>query len=167
MATLTTGTVNFGDDIFVNSMPMIRTIAQRLKTYNVRPEIEIFDVGMIDTAKRLIKEGLLEDRLHFDFVLGVPGALSASIRNLHFLIETLPEHCTWSVAGVGRHELPMAYEAIKLGGHVRVGLEDNIYISRGELAKGSSELVKHVADYAAKQGRVLATIDDAKHLLRI
>lgn len=167
MATLTTGTVNFGDDIFVNSLPMIRTIAERLKKYQIRPEFEIFDVGMLDTAKKLLKDGLVDAPAHFDFVLGVPGALSASVRHLHFLVESLPEGSTWSVAGVGRHELPMAEEAIKLGGHVRVGLEDNIYIAKGQLARGSWELVEHVAKIAAAHQRPLASMADARDLLQI
>ncbi len=168
MATLTTGTVNFGDDVFWNDMATIRTIAQRLQTHAIRPEVEIFDTGMVDTALRLRKEGLLDpDALHFDFVLGVPGAMGARIENLEFLVSMLPEGCTWSVAGVGRHELPMAYAAIDMGGHVRVGLEDNIYVSKGVLAKSNAELVEKVVEYAQKVGRPLATIEQAKTLLNI
>lgn len=167
MATLTTGTVNFGEDVFMNSVPQIRVIAERLKRYGIKPEIEVFEVGMVEMAKRLLKEGLVEAPLHFDFVLGVPGAMPASARHLAFLIEELPEGSTWSVAGVGRHELPLAYEAIARGGHVRVGLEDNVYLSKGVLAKGSWELVQSVAQHAAEQGRPLATPAQAAALLGI
>lgn len=167
MATLTTGTTNFGDDVFMNSLPMIRTIAERLRHYGVRPEVEIFDTGMVDTALKLLKDGLLEEPVHFDFVLGVPGAMGGAPENLDFLVSKLPAASTWSVAGVGRHELPLAYKAIEMGGHVRVGLEDNIYVARGELAKGSWELVEKVAEHAAKVGRPLHTPDSAAEMLHI
>lgn len=166
MATLTTGTVNFGEDVFLNSMPMIRQIAARLQEFGVRPEIEVFDTGMIDTALRLQKEGLLDEQLHFDFVLGVPGAMGAAPENLDFLVSKLPPHSSWCVAGVGRHELPLAYKAIEMGGHVRVGLEDNIYLSKGVLAAGSYELVEQVAKHAAAVGRPLHTPETARTLLR-
>lgn len=167
MATLTTGTVNFGDDVFMNSMPMIRQIAARLSALKIKPEIEIFEVGMLETAKRLVREGLLEEPLHVDFVMGVPGAMPANARLLRFLVDELPLLSTWSVAGIGRHELPLAFEAVLMGGHVRVGLEDNVYISKGELAKGSWELVAAVADYATQRGRALATPAQAAALLGV
>jgi 3-keto-5-aminohexanoate cleavage enzyme len=167
MATLTTGTVNFGDDVFMNSLPMIREIATALAAHGVRPEIEVFEAGMVDTALRLLREGLLEGPLHFDFVLGVPGAMGGRRENLEFLVSMIPEGSTWSVAGVGRHELPLARAAIELGGHVRVGLEDNIYVSKGVLAKGSYELVEVVAGYAAELGRPLATPEQAARILRV
>ncbi len=167
MATLTTGTVNFGDDVFLNSLPMIRTIARRLKALGIRPEIEVFDTAMIDTALRLCDEGLLELPLHFDFVLGVPGAMGASERNLNFLVESIPDGSTWSVAGVGRYELPLAYRAIEMGGHVRVGLEDNIYLKKGVLAEGSYQLVERVVRHSEKFGRPIATVDEARSILRI
>ena len=167
MATLTTGTVNFGDDVFMNSLPMIREIATALASHGVRPEIEVFEVGMVDTALRLLREGLLEGPLHFDFVLGVPGAMGGRRENLEFLVSMIPEGSTWSVAGVGRHELPLARAAIEMGGHVRVGLEDNIYLSKGVLAKGSYELVEVVAGYAAELGRPLATPEQAAQILRL
>lgn len=167
MATLTTGTVNFGEEVFMNDLPTIRTIAARLKEHGVRPEIEIFDTGMVDTALRLIKEGLLDEQLHFDFVLGVPGGMSARIESLDFLIAMIPEGSTWSVAGMGRHELPLARAAIDRGGHVRVGLEDNIYVSKGVLAKGSWELVDAVVEYAQEVGRPIATPSEAARALRV
>jgi 3-keto-5-aminohexanoate cleavage enzyme len=167
MATLTTGTVNFGDDVFMNSWPMITTIAERLQTFGIRPEIEIFDTGMVDNAMRLVKEGLLEPPLHFDFVLGVPGAMGARVENLEFLIGMIPDDATWSVAGIGRHELPLAYWAVEHGGHVRVGLEDNVYLSRGVLAEGSWQLVEQVVAHAQGFGRAITTPDEAATILGI
>ena len=167
MATLTTGTINFGDEVFLNDMPTIRTIAKRLQGASIRPEIEIFDAAMIDTALRLCREELLDPPLHFDFVLGVPGGLGASRRNLEFLVGSIPVGSTWSVAAMGRHQLPMAKLAIDLGGHVRVGLEDNIYLQKGVLAQGSWELVEAVVQHSCAAGRPIATIEETREILRI
>lgn len=167
MATLTTGTVNFGDEVFWNPRPLVRELARRMKTAGIVPEIECFDAGMIDEAFALEREGLLAFPAHFDFVLGVPGALAAKVDALDFLHSQLPEGSTWTVAGVGRHQLPMAGLAIERGGNVRVGLEDNVYASKGVLAKGSFELVELAAGLAAAQGRAIATPAQARSLLRL
>ncbi len=167
MATLTTGTVNFGDDVFMNSWPMIKTIAERLQKHGIRPEVEIFDTGMVDNAMRLVREGLLEAPVHFDFVLGVPGAMGARIENLKFLVGMIPEDSTWSVAGIGRHELPLGFWAIEHGGHVRVGLEDNVYVEKGVLAEGSWQLVDKIVQRAQEVGRPIASPIWAAERLRI
>lgn len=167
MATLTTGTVNFGDDVFWNPRSLVREIARRMREAGIVPEIEVFDAGMIDEAYALQKEGLLDFPAHFDFVLGVPGALAAKEAAVEFLRSQLPEGSTWCIAGVGRHELPMAKLALEKGGNVRVGLEDNIFLSRGVLAKGSFELVSQVASLAKEMGREVATPDQARGILRL
>lgn len=167
MATCTTGTVNFGDDVFWNPRSLVRQIASRIKEAGIVPEIECFDAGMLDEAYALNKEGLLDFPAHFDFVLGVPGAMAAKRDAVEYLRSQLPEDSTFTVAGVGRHELPMAELAIELGGHVRVGLEDNIYVSKGVLAKGSFELVEKVAELAKAKGRPIATPAQAREILRI
>jgi 3-keto-5-aminohexanoate cleavage enzyme len=167
MATLTTGSVNFGDDIFANAVPMIRQIAQRLRQFGVRPEIECFDSGMVDTALRLAREGLIDLPAHFNFVLGMPGGMGGTERHLDFVRSWLPQGCTWSVAGIGRFEMPLAAHAIAHGGHVRVGLEDNIFLRKGVLAAGSYELVAAVAALAREAGRPLATVEQARELLRL
>lgn len=167
MATLTTGTVNFGDDVFMNSLPTVRAIAERLREFGVRPEIEVFEVGMLETAMKLAKEGVLEEPLHVDFVLGVPGAMGGSAENLDFLVSRLPSTWTWCVAGIGRYEFPLAEQAIRLGGHVRVGLEDNVYVSKGVLAQGSWELVQRIVEFANDAGRTIATPDVASEILGI
>jgi 3-keto-5-aminohexanoate cleavage enzyme len=167
MATLTTGTVNFGDEVFSNPRPVVRDIAQRIRSCGAVPEVECFDAGMVDEALALAREGLLSLPAHFDFVLGVPGALGASPEALRFLISRLPEGCSWTVAAMGRHELPFAELAIKLGGNARVGLEDNIYLRKGVLAKGSHELVGAVSEAATRLGRPLADPGLARKLLRL
>ncbi|MBI5497499.1 MAG: 3-keto-5-aminohexanoate cleavage protein [Deltaproteobacteria bacterium] len=167
MATLSCGTVNFGDDVFMNSWPMIKDIAARIRKRGITPEIEAFDAGHIDTMLRLAKEGLVDLPAHVDLVLGVPGGLSAGERQLEFMVGSLPPGCTWTVAGVGRHQLPMAYYAVERGGNARVGLEDNIFLKKGVLAQGSAPLVAAVAEHARKVGRPLATPTQARELLRV
>ncbi len=164
MATLTCGSVNFGDDIFENSFPIMRGILKKMNEYGVRPELEIFDKGHIANARKLARERLLSFPQHVDLVLGVPGGLEATVQNLADLVDALPDGCTWSVAGIGRQQLPMAMAAIAMGGHVRVGLEDNLFYSRGRLAR-NEELVARVARIAAEAGRPVATPDQARKLL--
>ncbi len=164
MATLTCGSVNFGDDIFENSFPIMRDLLKKMNEFGVRPELEIFDKGHLANARRLAKERLLSFPQHVDFVLGVPGGLEATVQNLCDLVDDLPEGCTWSVAGIGKRQLPMAMAAIAMGGHVRVGLEDNLFYSRGRLAK-NEELVARVVRLAAEAGRSIATPDRARKVL--
>jgi 3-keto-5-aminohexanoate cleavage enzyme len=164
MATLTCGTVNFGDDVFENSFPIMRGILAKMHEFGVRPELEIFDKGHLANARRLAKEGLLAFPQHVDLVLGVPGGLEATVQNLTDLVDDIPEGCTWSVAGIGRQQLPMALAAIAMGGHVRVGIEDNIYYSKGRLAR-NEELVARVARIAEEAGRPVATPAQAREIL--
>jgi 3-keto-5-aminohexanoate cleavage enzyme len=164
MATLTCGSVNFGDDIFENSFPIMRGILARMNEFGVRPELEIFDKGHLANARRLAKEGLLTFPQHVDLVLGVPGGLEATVANLCDLVGDLPAGCTWSVAGIGRQQLPMAMAAIAMGGHVRVGLEDNLYYSKGRLAR-NEELVARVARISEEAGRPVATPGQARDIL--
>ncbi len=164
MATLTCGTVNFGDEVFENSFPIMRGILAEMDRYGVRPELEVFDAGHLANAKRLVKEGAMRFPQHVDFVLGVPGALEATARNLTYLVDTLPDGCTWSVAAIGRDQLPMATIALAMGGHVRVGIEDNIYYSKGRLAR-NDELVARVARIAGELGRPVATPEEARSML--
>lgn len=165
MCTLSTGTCNFGDDIFVNTQPDMEYFAEEIAKYNVVPEIEVFDLGMIANAKRLMKKGLIPDKLNFDFVLGVPGALLGTPKALITMVEELPAGCTWTVAGIGRYELPLATMAIAMGGNVRVGFEDNIYFTKGVLAQSNAQLVQRVADLAKVYGREIATPDEARAIL--
>lgn len=165
--TFSLGTLNFGSDVFSNPPPLLETFAKTFAEQSLQPEIEIFDAGMVDTLKRMLKKGLLTTPLHVDFVLGVPGGMAGTLRNLVFLIESLPEGCSWTVAGVGASQLPMAMHAIALDGHVRVGLEDNIYYRKGELSQGSAPLVARVARVAAEVERPLATLAQARQILHL
>ncbi|MBV8748489.1 MAG: 3-keto-5-aminohexanoate cleavage protein [Candidatus Eremiobacteraeota bacterium] len=164
MATLTCGTVNFGDDVFENSFPIMRGIAAKLAEHGVTPELEIFDLGHLSNAKRLAAEGAIRLPAHVDLVLGVPGGLDASVENLIDCVRAVPAGCTWSVAGIGRMQLPLATVAVAMGGHVRVGLEDNLYYSKGRLAR-NEELVARVVRIAEELGRPVATPNQARAIL--
>jgi 3-keto-5-aminohexanoate cleavage enzyme len=164
---LTTGSVNFGDEVFLNTFPMIEAIACKAVSRGVRMEIEVFDAGFVDNALLLAKRGIIPPPFHFDFVLGVPGGMTGTEDRLDFLLTTIPPGSTWTVAGIGRFELPLARAAIARGGHVRVGLEDNLYVSKGVLAKGSWELVRTVVGYAAEAGRPIATPEEARGILKV
>jgi 3-keto-5-aminohexanoate cleavage enzyme len=167
MATLNAGSLNFGDDVFLNPFPLVREFARRMRAKGVAYELECYDVGHVEACLRLAEEGIIDLPAHFDFVMGVRGGIQASEENLRFLIGKLPAGCTFNVAGIGRAQLPMAALSLKLGGHARCGLEDNIYLSKGVLAKGSYELVAKVAELARVAGREIATPSDARELLRL
>ncbi len=167
MATLTLGTCNFGDDVFENSLPTIRTILERIKKFGITPELEIFDDGMLATADVLFAKGLLTPPAHFDFVLGVPGAAAASAENVLHFARSIPAGCTWTVAGIGRRQTAMATLAIAMGGHVRVGFEDNIYYRKGELADSNARFVERVVRIAREVGREPASIAEARGILRL
>jgi 3-keto-5-aminohexanoate cleavage enzyme len=167
MATLTTGTVNFGEGVFMNNRQLVETFARRLRESGIVPEIEIFDVGMLDEAMRLRSMGLITDPVQFDFVMGVPGALGADPAHLMHMIRTLPAGSTWSVAGIGRHQLTLGVIALAMGGNVRVGFEDNIYYRKGQLAHSNAELVSRVVRIAQEIDRPVATPTQAREILQL
>src|SRR2546421_9514976 len=167
MATLNGGSLNFGDDVFMTPFPMVGGSARRMRERGIVPELECYDAGHVESCLALAKEGVIEMPAHFDFVLGVRGGLGASKENLEFLRGKLPQGCSFSVAGIGRHQLPMAELSLRLGGHARCGLEDNVYLSKGVLAKGSYELVARLPPKARAAGRSVATPAQARELLRI
>lgn len=164
MATLDCGTLNFGgDEVFVNTENTIKNFGKIMIERGIKPEVEVFDKGMVDYAIRYAKQGFIKEPMHFDFVLGVQ--MTATARDLAFMVDSIPAGSTWTVAGVGRHEFPMAAIAIAMGGHVRVGFEDNVYMSRGVLAKSNGELVSRVVRIANELGREIATPKEARQIL--
>lgn len=167
MATLDCGTVNFGDDVFMNSPEMIDKFAIKMTEMGVKPELEVFEPGMIENVKRLEKRGLLPGPHHFDIVLGVPGGSMGELSDLLHHVSKLPANSTWTVAGIGRYELPLAVHAILLGGHVRVGFEDNVFYKKGELAKSNAQLVERIARIARELGREVATVEEARKILSL
>lgn len=165
MATLSMGTCNFADDVFMNTEENIKIFAKRMNELGVKPELECFEKGMVDTALRFAKKGLLNTPMHFDFVLGVPGAMGAEIRDLLYMVESIPADSTWTAAAVGRYQLPINMATIVLGGHVRTGFEDNVNYKKGELATSNAQLVERIARFSRELGREVATPDEARVIL--
>lgn len=166
IASLDCGTCNFGkNDIFVNTEETIRYFAKKMNEFEVKPEIEVFDKGMIDTALRLYREKLLKAPLQFNFVMGVRGGINASLMNLAFMKASIPEGSAFTVTGIGKAQFTMAAMAIAAGGHVRVGFEDNIYIRKGVLAKSNGEMVEKAVRISREIGREIATPKEAREIL--
>ncbi len=165
MASFNIGTMNFGEDIFVNTFSEMRALGEAFKQTGVMPEFEIYDAGHLDNLRKLIKEKVVSAPFHCQFVLGVPGALSGEISSLVYLVDHLPPESYWGVAGVGRFQLPLAAVAVAMGGHVRVGLEDNVFYSKGVPAKSNAELVARIVRLAKELGREVATPDEARGIL--
>lgn len=166
MASFTTGSNNLPGIIYENSPDFIRFLAEVFRDTGVKPEIEVFETGMINNALHLVKKGLLTPPLHFDFVLGAPGAMPGTVRNLVFLADSLPPGATWTVAGIGKAEIPLAAAAIAMGGHVRAGIEDNLYLPDGTRAT-NVQLVERVAAIAGMIGRDLASPEEARRILSL
>ena len=165
MASLTTGSVNFGDAVFLNPGPLVERFYLRMRSLGVLPEFEIFEAGMIANAERLYRSHGDGHHQHFDLVLGVPGGMPAWPDAVGFLVAHLPSEATWSATGIGRHNFTVAAQAIAAGGHVRTGFEDVIYISRGEPAASNAELVRRVVALATERGRAVATPTIAREVL--
>jgi 3-keto-5-aminohexanoate cleavage enzyme len=166
MASFTTGSNNLPGIVYENSPDFLLFLAGVFQDTGVKPEIEVFEAGMISNALFLQKKGLLTPPLHFDFVLGAPGAMPGTVRNLVFLADTLPPGATWTVAGIGPAEIPLATAAIAMGGHVRVGIEDNLRLPDGRLAT-NAQLVATVAAIAAAMGRDVASPAEARGILSL
>ncbi|WP_018990413.1 3-keto-5-aminohexanoate cleavage enzyme [Aromatoleum toluclasticum] len=167
MATLSMGSVNFGDDVFLNPPADMEHFLHTMKELRVKPEFEIFDAGMLHSLQRWVKKGLVDDPVHVDFVLGIPGAMAGTPDSLMFLRSQLPAEATWTVAGIGAAQLPLGAMAIALGGHVRVGFEDNVWYRKGVLATSNAQLVARIARIAKEMERPLATPDEAREILGI
>lgn len=166
MATLDCGTMNFGgDDIFENTENTIKYFGQKMIERNIKPECEVFDKSMIEMCVRLAKKGYVKSPIHWDLVMGVNGGIGGELRDFAFMVGSLPAGSTYTVAGVGRYEFPLAAMAIIHGGHVRVGFEDNVYLSKGVLAKNNGELVAKVVRLANEFGREIATPAEARQIL--
>jgi 3-keto-5-aminohexanoate cleavage enzyme len=166
MASFTTGSNNLPGIVYENSPDFIAFLAGVFQETGVKPEIEVFETGMINNALHLVKKGLLANPLHFDFVLGAPGSMPGTVRNLVFLADSLPPGATWTVAGIGRAEMPLATAAIAMGGHVRVGIEDNLLLPDGTLAT-NTQLVDRAATIARTMGRKIASPAEARRILSL
>ena len=164
MATLDCGTCNFGgDEIFINTDNTINNFGDIMKERGIKPECEVFDKGMIDLALKAAKKGHIDYPIHFDFVLGVQ--MTATVRDLVYMATSIPAGCTWTATGIGKTAWDIAAATIAMGGHVRVGFEDNVYMSKGVLAKSNGEMVERVVQMAKLMNRPVATPAEAREIL--
>ena len=167
MATLDCGTCNFGgDEIFVNTDTTIENFARIMLERGIKPELEVFDKGMIDLALKVAdRKGLLVHPLHWDFVLGVQ--MSATVRDLVYMANSIPAGSTWTATGIGKESWNIAAATIAMGGHVRVGFEDNVYLEKGVLAKSNGEMVDKAVSIAKLLGRPIASPNEAREILSL
>ncbi|MFF7877377.1 3-keto-5-aminohexanoate cleavage protein [Streptomyces californicus] len=166
ICTLDCGSLNFGDgsNLYVSTPDMLRTGARRIQELGVRPELEIFDTGQLWFAKQLLAEGLLDDPTVFQLCMGVPWGAPADPGVLMSMVNMLPEGARWASFALGRMQMPWVAQSILLGGHVRVGLEDNLYLAKGVKAT-NGQLVERAVRITESLGSRVATPDEAREQL--
>ncbi len=171
MASYDCGSMNWlNSGLFINSPAFLERSGLLYQELNVKPEIEAFDPGMIANAAYYLKKGVLKAPLHFQFCMGCANGIPGTVRNLVFMKETMEHLCpgsTWSTFGVGHSAMEIMYTAIAMGGHIRVGMEDNVMYAKGELAKSNSQFVERAARAIREYGNEVATPDEAREILGI
>lgn len=168
MASLATGSVNFPTAIYENPPDFVEGLAQQMKDFGIRPEIEVFDMAMLYNAAKLVKKGLISPAVHVQFVLGIPNALPARRSVFDFLRSELQDvlpQATWVAAGIGRHQWEVNQWCLETGGHCRTGLEDSVRYDEHRLAKSNAELVQRIVDACDSYGRRPATCAEARQIL--
>jgi uncharacterized protein (DUF849 family) len=165
VCSLDVATMNFGEGVFMNTPAHLRVMADACRMAGVKPEIEVFEAGHVRLALRLIEQGHLVAPAHFQFCLGIEWAMPATAQALAFMKSLLPEQATWSAFGIGRQQFPIVAEAVRLGGHVRVGLEDNLYLDAGVLAPDNAALVRKAVSVIEGEGARPALPAEARALL--
>ncbi len=167
ICSLDIGSLNFIDGAFVNPPEWGRTAAERMREHGVKPEIEVFDVGHLYQALDFIEQGLIDAPPYFQLCMGIKWGIEATPENLRFMQSKLPTEACWSVLGVGRSQFPMITLGVLLGGHIRVGFEDNLYLKRGVLAKSNAQCVSAAVDLVKSLHREVATPAEAREILGI
>ena len=167
LCSLDVGSLNFRGRVFINHTDWVDKAALRMREYGVKPEIEVFELGHLRQSLDMVKRGLVDDPPYFQFCLGVPWGAPADLSTLMAFREHLTLDCPWSVLGVGPHQLPITTHAMLMGGHVRVGFEDNLYLSRGVLADSNARFVERAVQLAKIFSREVATCDEARAILGI
>lgn len=165
ICSLDIATMNFRDAVFMNTPDILRDMAGRARKAGAKPELEVFDSGHIELAKQLISEDLIAAPPYFQLCLGVAYGAPATPQSMLHLQSQLPQGAVWSAFGVGRNQFPMVAQAVLLGGHVRVGFEDNLYLEAGTLAPSNAALVDKAAGIIRALGSDVATPDEARGLL--
>ena len=168
MASLDCGTMNFGNEYILNTLPVMRKFALSMKERGIRPTLECFDLSHVYAAQTLINEGLVEEPFHFSFVLGVPGGVRYDVETLDHMVRRIPVGSDWTVIGIGgRASLEAHYGAISLGGHIRVGFEDNVYYSKGVLAESNAQLVERAVRIIKEAGFTHSSPADVRTQLKL
>jgi uncharacterized protein (DUF849 family) len=165
ICSLDVATMNFGKHAFINVQDHIERISKAVRAAGVKPELEVFDLGHMALANHLYNQGLFEDPPFFQFCLGVPWGAPASPESMFSMKSILPKGANWSAFGVGAKQFPMVALAVVNGGHVRVGLEDNLYMSKGVLATGNAQLVERAARIVREIGADVASPADTRKIL--
>jgi uncharacterized protein (DUF849 family) len=166
LASYDCGTMNWmHSTVFENSPRFLEKLGLAMQENNVKPEIEIFDAGMVYNALYYLKKGILQGPLHFQFVLGAPGGMAATVENLLFLKSLIPADSTWGALGIGKQHLPIMYAALALGGNVRVGMEDNIFYAPKQIAKSNVEFVERTKRIVTELGKEIATPAETRAIL--
>lgn len=168
LASYDCGSMNWmHNSLFINHPKFLEQLGMTMQEEGVKPEIEIFDAGMIYNSLYYLKKGVLKAPIHYQLVLGAAGGSAATIENLVYLKGLLPEGCTWGALGIGKQHVPIMLTAVAMGGHLRVGMEDNVMWSAGVLAESNAQLVKRAADIVRIAGNEVATPEDARKILNI
>ena len=169
MCSLTCGTVNFGDDVFMNPWPFMVELYKRTQELEVVPEFELFDMGQVAALHRLLdRHGPpYGGHVHCDLVMGVPGGMPGDARTLVAAVEALPSGATWSATGIGRTSLPVVFAALAAGGHLRVGMEDTVTLAKGQPVTANAQLVVRAAQAATLAQRPPMAVADARALLGV
>ena len=171
MASYDCGSMNWlNSGLFINSPAFLETLGHLFQETNTKPEIEAFDPGMIGNAAYYLKKGVLKAPLHFQFCMGCANGIPGSVKNLVFMKETMEQLCpgsTWSTFGVGHSAMEIMYAAIAMGGHIRVGMEDNVMYAKGELAESNKQFVDRAARVIREFGCEVATPEEARVILGI
>jgi len=170
MASLATGSCNFPTRVYENAPELVDWLAEEMLRHGVKPEIEAFDLSMIFKAVEMEREGKIKGPLHVQFVMGVRNAMPVDREVLEFYVRTLKRlapDATWTGAGIGRDQITLNRWSLELGGHCRTGLEDNIRVDRNTLARSNAELVERVVNLCTEYGRPVATVQQAREMLRL
>ena len=167
ICSLDLGSMNMGNFVFVNSVPHVEAMANAIKDAGVKPELEVFDPSHIMLARQLIKSGHVTSPTLAQICLGVSGGAPATPETMIYMRNLLPPDCTWFTFGVGQYQFPMVAQALLLGGHVRVGMEDNLYLARGELAPSNAALVEKAVRIIRVLGDEIATAAEARAMLGV
>jgi 3-keto-5-aminohexanoate cleavage enzyme len=164
-ASLNVATMTFGEGVFMNRPDDVERAATTMRERRIKPEVECYDLGHIELARRLLERGLLSDPLRLSLVLGVVGGIPATAENLVHMMRSIPPNCRPNVIAIGKSQFPMITLGMSLGADVRVGMEDNIYLSKGVLAKSNAELVSKAVRIARELGKEVTTSAEARNIL--